>query len=373
MVTVIEQEIYASSLCFYGTTRPTDTGTAISLGESFALDVSSLFLYRNREPNPAGGVTPTPKIVNRISIEPLWDVSYITPSSIVVGASTFTAYFADVLAQPFIASQRLNNLTQNFFGFSATADLEWKTNQYGPGGSMISPVVHQYENDVHYSDKFVLHPWEDLKFKLQGATLVDDFPGSTSPVLAARKAVWEQQWVSNPNPVLKVRVELEEFNPSSQYYKRVSLNDVTPKSGGYELYSDENIMLLDLRTSSPTLLEKPFDRLSSLNNFQLDNLDFRSAFPWGGKTPSKFMYSIILHTEGAPTATRYIRKYIKFDAGTTSNLEINGLLKDIGPLTIEVGQYLTAVIYEFESRIVVSTEALTARQMPAFWLNGSIT
>ena len=132
-------------------------------------------------------------------------------------------------------------------------------------------------------------------------------------------------------------------------------------------------MLLDLRTSSPTLLEKPFDRLSSLNNFQLDNLDFRSAFPWGGKTPSKFMYSIILHTEGAPTATRYIRKYIKFDAGTTSNLEINGLLKDIGPLTIEVGQYLTAVIYQFESRIVISTEALTARQMPAFWLNGSIT
>ena len=370
MVTVIEQDIPGSSLCFYGNTAPSNTFSAVPLQSSFSLDEFSLMLYRNNQPNENGGATPTPKIVNRISIEPIWDASYITPSAI----TSYTAYFADVLAQPFIASQPLNDLTQNFFGFSATADLEWKTNQYGPGGSMLAPIVHQYENDVHYADKFVLHPWEDLKLKLLGATLKDDFP----PVTAAEKLrnyMWYDQWIMNPNPVIKVRVELEEFNPSSQYYKRVHLNDLVLKDVAptYELAQDVSITLLDLRRSSPTLLEKPFNRLASNAKFSLNSIDFRGAYPWGGVTPSKFMYSILLHTEHNPAATRYIRKYVKFDAGTTSNLEINGLLKEIGPLTIERFQWLEVKIYEFESRIVSNTQALTSRQMPAFWLNGSIT
>ena len=81
----------------------------------------------------------------------------------------------------------------------------------------------------------------------------------------------------------------------------------------------------------------------------------------------------MLHTEGDPSATRYIRKYVRFAGGAASDLEINGLLKDIGPLQINKGQWLTARLYSFESAIPALTEAHSARQMPAFWLNGTIT
>ena len=37
------------------------------------------------------------------------------------------------------------------------------------------------------------------------------------------------------------------------------------------------------------------------------------------------------------------------------------------------GQYLVAKLYAFQANIPPATESYTARQMPAFWLNGSIT
>ena len=361
MVTVIEKEIYGSSLCFWGTTRPTNTITTIPLGESYALDVSSLMLYRNREPREGGGFPPSQKIINKISIEPVWEYSYLSPSAF----DAYETYFKDVLVQPFIATPPLNNLTQNFFGFSATNNLEWKTNQFGPATQ--TTVV----NDVHYNDKFVLQPWEDLKIKLLGATEVDDMPGTTPPVKTQRLAIWNDLWINYPSPVVKVRIELEEFNPSSQYFTRVSLNDIT--LDGEALLSDQDITLLDMRTGSLTLGEPPFNRLFPNNYFQVQNLDFRGAYPWGGTSTTQFMYSILLETEGIPSATRYIRKYVRFSGDDTSDLEINGLLTDIGPINMQRGHRLVLRLYKFESEIPVLTEAHSARQMPAFWLNGAIT
>ena len=85
------------------------------------------------------------------------------------------------------------------------------------------------------------------------------------------------------------------------------------------------------------------------------------------------MYSILLHTEGNPSATRYIRKYVRFAGDNASDLEINGLLKNIGPLSMKRGQHLKVRLYTQESAIPSVTEALSNRQMPAFWLNGTIT
>ena len=369
MITVVEQEIQASSLCFYGTTRPTNTlpGLSVYFGQSYSLDASSVYLYRNREPQANGAFPPTQKRIKRISMEPLWDVSYLNPSGDPGGYTAYEAYFSNAKIQPFIASQPLNNLTQNFFGFSASDDVEWQLNQWGPA---VSPEV---VNDVHFDDECVLQPWEDLKLKFLGIDLAGTLPGA-GVVDNVRFQMWKDQ-LFKQGAVAKVRIEFEEFSPSSQYFHRTSLNDVNVK--GTALYSDtpeewQEVTLLDFHSSSLTLNEPPFNT-SSFTSFQLDNLDFRSAYPWGGTSTSQFMYSIMLHTEGNPPATRYIRKYVRFVGGATSDLEINGLLKDLGPLQINKGQWLTARLYDFESAIPTTTEAYSARQMPAFWLNGTVT
>tara|TARA_R110002012_G_scaffold251565_1_gene429470 strand:- start:15 stop:1127 length:1113 start_codon:yes stop_codon:yes gene_type:complete len=370
MITVVEKEIYASSLCFYGTTRPTNTlpGLAVYFGESYSLDASAVFIYRNRDPQANGSFPPTQKRIKRISMEPLWDVSYLNPSGDPGGYGAYEAYFTNVKMQPFIASQPLNNLTQNFFGFSATDDVEWQLNQWGPA---VSPEV---VNDVHFDDECVLQPWEDLKLKFLGVDLAGTLPAA-GVVDNVRFQMWKDQFFSK-GVVAKVRIELEEFSPSSQYFHRASLNDILVKvdgtidDGANGDYQDVN--LLDFQSTSLTLNEPPFNT-PSFTSFQLDNLDFRSAYPWGGTSTSRFMYSIMLHTEGNPPATRFIRKYIRFVGGASSDLEINGLLKDLGPLQIKKGQRLTARIYHFESAIAPATGALTYRQLPAFWLNGTVT
>tara|TARA_R110000765_G_scaffold178237_3_gene283773 strand:+ start:2662 stop:3780 length:1119 start_codon:yes stop_codon:yes gene_type:complete len=372
MITVVEQDIYTSSLCFWGTSRPTNVSPGnLPLGQTYALNPSSVMIYRNREPNASGGVTPTTKRINRISIEPLWEYNYMNQYAYLQLPSTYYySFFYDVALQPFIATPMLNNLTQNFFGFSASDDVEWKLNQYGPAVNTSSV------NDIHYDDKFVLHPWEDLKVRLLNASFSSTLPGAGAAD-AARKLVWMGAWVNSTVPVAKIRIEMEEFTPSSQYYHRVSLNDLAlePGSDPLELEggTDQEIMLVDLREGSPTLLEKPFDRLFFNNYFQLQNLDFRGAYPWGGTASTSFMYSIILHTEGNPPATRFIRKYVLFKGAAPSDLEINGLLEDIGPLNMQRGQYLTVSISNFEFGSPVSSEVFSARQAPAFWLNGSIT
>lgn len=376
MITVIEKDIQASSLCFWGTaTRPENTDPIIPLGESFSLDVSSHILYNNMGPGSDGHFPSTPKIVNKISVEPLWTYSYLSPSSIVSGPplapveETYSAYFADVIVQPFIASPRLNNRTRNFFAFSATNDGEWTTNQWGPSASPVS-----VENDVHFDDKFVLQPNEALKIKLYAATLSGTIPPAPLKMAAIRYEQWYYNWIKSPQPVVKVRVELQDFVPSSQYYYRASLNDiaVTPGSPDF-LTGDQDITLLDLRDGAVQASEKPFDKLFDFNSFQVQNLDFRGAYPWGGVGSTKFMYSIILDTHGDPGATRYIRKYVRFAGDNASDLEINGLLKNIGPLSMKRGQHLKVRLYTQESAIPSVTEALSNRQMPAFWLNGTIT
>jgi|14BtaG_2_1085337.scaffolds.fasta_scaffold00043_36 hypothetical protein len=377
MVTVIEKEIYGSSLCFWGNTRDTPDRNADDLspyfGQTYQLDTvsGSQTVYRNRDPQSNGAFPPTPKIISKLSIEPLWTYSNINPNSVAGpgGGSPYTAFFGNVRVQPYIATQPLNNLTQNFFAFSASNDVEWKLNQWGPTAGL-----EEGANDIHYDDKFVLQPWEDLKVRLLNADLsgeLQTLPAGNPTAIAARLGQWVDNWYNSTQPVAKIRIELDEFTPSSQYFHRASLNDIELKAT--EIYGNyQDITLLDFRSNSPTLNKPPFNT-SSFTSFSLENLDFRSAYPWGGISTTKFMYSIMLHTEGNPPATRYIRKYVRFTGGVASDLEINGLLKDIGPLLVDKGQWLAVRLHNFESTIPTATEALTARQMPGFWLNGTIT
>ena len=379
MTIIIEKEIYCSSLCFYGTTRDTPDRYAVQIGsgktlseffgQTYALDTvsGSQMVYRNHDPRSDGSFPPTPKIVTKISVEPMWTQSNISPEY----PSGKSAFFADVRIQPYIATLPLNNLTQNFFAFSATNDVEWELNQWSPSAGL------EEVNDIHFDDKFVLQPWEDLKVRLLNADLsgtLQPFAQGNPTADNARWLEWKNGWENSTQPAAKIRVEMEEFVPSSQYYHRTSLNEVKVK--GNELSATpegwQEVTLLDFQSTSLTLNEAPFNT-SSFTSFQLDNLDFRGGYPWGGTNTSRFMYSIMLHTEGNPPATRYIRKYVRFAGGAVSDLEINGLLNDIGPVQIEKGQWLTARVYSLASLIPTTTGALAYRQMPAFWLNGTVT
>ncbi len=179
MITVVEQEIYGSSLCFWGDTRPE---LYVSYGvypiispffaSSYALNPSAITLYYNKDPQINGSFPPTQKRIKRISLEPTWSVSDLNPSSVTPLSTAYTVFFKDIKVQPFIASHPLNNLTQNFFGFSASDNVEWQINQWGPTSS--TDVV----NDVHFSDECVLQPWELLKLKFNGADIGGSLPGN---------------------------------------------------------------------------------------------------------------------------------------------------------------------------------------------------
>ena len=141
------------------------------------------------------------------------------------------AFFGDVKIQPYIATQPLNNLTQNFFAFSATNDVEWQLNQWGASAGL------EQVNDIHFDDKFVLQPWEDLKIRLLDAQL----SGTATRKMRRETITWElstdyhqcglQTGMGHSQPVAKIRIEMEEFVPSSQYYHRASLNDLAEKGG----------------------------------------------------------------------------------------------------------------------------------------------
>ena len=260
MITVVEKEIHCSSLCFYGTTRDTPdryavqvgTGKTLSefFGQTFALDTVSgnQMIYRNRDPRSDGSFPPTPKIVTKISIEPMWTQSNISPEY----PSGKSAFFADVKIQPYIATQPLNDLTQNFFAFSATNDVEWELNQWSPSAGL------EKVNDVHFDDKFVLQPWEDLKVRLLNADLsgtLQPFAQGNSTADNARWEEWRVGWKNSAQPAAKIRIEMKEFVPSSQYYHRTSLNDIKVK--GNELSATpegwQEVTLLDFRSASLTL------------------------------------------------------------------------------------------------------------------------
>ena len=78
MVTVIEKEIYGSSLCFWGNTRDVpdryaeDSPDNLStyFGQTYQLDTvsGSQMVYRNRDPQANGAFPPTPKIISKLSI-----------------------------------------------------------------------------------------------------------------------------------------------------------------------------------------------------------------------------------------------------------------------------------------------------------------
>ena len=368
MITVVEQDIYTSSLCFWGTTKPTDiTAGSLPLGETYALNPSSVTIYENREPDENGAYPPTLKRVNRISLEPLWEYSYMNKYSLVALGSTYEGYFENVALQPFVAASIRNSVNKNYFGFSSSDNVEWHLNQNGPAFSTSR------ENDVHYDDKFVLQPYDVLKVRLLSAALSSTLPAAGAAD-AFRTQFWQEGWMQSTVPVAKIRIELEEFTPSSQYYHKASLNDIDePKLPYGTLDKDTDVMLIDLREGSPTLQHPPFLNLFAGNYFQLQNLDFRGSYPWGGTAGTTFMYSILLYTEGQPTATRYIRKYVLFKGGAATDLEINGLLSNVGPINMKRGQYLEARIYSFQAFIPTTQETYTSRQMPAFWLNGIVT
>ena len=363
----ITKEIYGSSIVFYPGDRPTDTGTTLPYAESYSLDEGSVILYNNNSPKDDGSFPPSPKIFKGFRISPVWDVNDITPSSI----GAYTLSFEKVWSVIFIASKKANNLTQNFFALSA---LDFRNanvntpyvNSFGPG------IEKTLINDFHLDYKYVVGPYESLRFKLRDATLDNNLPSNTLGN-TTRYNAWTQQW--GPNPVLKIHTEWEELNTSSQYYDKISLNDLDVKSEAFP--TDQDITLLDLRNTSTTLLNPPFTNLFAGTSFTLKSLGTMGAYPYTGET-TKFMYSVILKTEGRPESEdEFIVKYARYYAsdGTTAR-EGDGqnVLENVVPPSIKRGQYLVLRVYAHESTVTESTKKIkTNRQFPGFWLYGTLT
>ena len=353
MSNVVSQTIYGSSLVFYPGDRPTNTGTTLPIQESYLLDASGVTIYANN-------VNPTPKIFKNFSIEPVWAVNDITPST--VGAYNFHFKICECAA--YIASKPANDLTQNFYAFSSYTADSLTVNQYGPQTSKVSV------NDFHADFPFVLQPYETLKFKIRNVNLDNNLPSNTLGN-TARYNAWTQQW--SPHPAVKVRTEWEEFDDSVTFYGKIGLNDL-PVAGD-TISTDQDITLLDLTEGSPTLLTKPFTNLFN-NSFKINVLNLLGAYPWE-QSPTKFMYSIILQNERRPAEDYFVRKYTRFfgDDGTGyADAEGTDLLKDTGPVFMKRGQKLIVRIYSHEATFDNSNlKVIDGRQMPGFWLNGNIT
>ena len=351
--TVIEKEIYGSSLCWWPSDPTIPTGAVDSgLGESWELDVCSVELWRNRD---ADGLPGKPMKVTKFSLEPLWASSNISP--VEFGGSDY--WFKDVLIAPFINYNPISYV----YAFSATDDLEFKLNQNGPATALATV------NDVHFDDAFVLQPEESIKVRLYGAQTAG----------GSNNAVKNSMWTAfRESVIFKMRIEMEPWDERKLYFSRTSFNQLSFKSAAVptSLSADQELVLLDLRpdTSGSVLNTNAFSSLTDTNQFTISSLDFRASYPWGGyNSGNRFMYSIILNTEGNPEARRFIRKYVRYSGGDTSDLEINGLLKDIGPINMKKGQFLTVEVYTFEFQTRTDVNAHGFRQMPALWLNGSIT
>ena len=305
---VVEKEIYGSSLCWWPGDPTIPTGAVDSeLGQSYDLNACAVEVWRARGKNGEGL---PPMRVKKVSIEPLWASSYLDP---------FTY------------------LSTDLYAFSATNDLEFKVNKWGPQSNL--DVV----NDFHMDDEFVVNEQESLMIRLSGAQIV----GAGTGANAIKNAMWDA-W--RESVAIKVRFEMVPHDPTERYFSRTNFNDLDWKPPSkVDLLTDTELTLLDLR---PELCR----------------------YPGGGyDSGSRYMYSIILHTEGKPSETKNIRTYIRYSGGNASDLEINGLLKDIGPIAIKKGQWLTVKIFLFEFALNSTAASASYRQMPAIWLNGSIT
>jgi hypothetical protein len=349
---VVEKEIYGSSLCWWPGDPTIPTGAVDSeLGQSYDLNACAVEVWRARGKNGEGL---PPMRVKKVSIEPLWASSYLDPFTFL----STDYYFKDVIAQPFI---RDNKVAANLYAFSATSDFEFKVNQWGPQSNL--DVV----NDFHMDDEFVVNEQESLMIRLSGAQIV----GAGTGANAIKNAMWDA-W--RESVVIKVRFEMVPHDPTERYFSRTNFNDLDWKPPGkVDLLTDTELTLLDLRQANLDITPA-LSALTDTNEFLVSSLDFRGAYPWGGyNSGSRYMYSIILHTEGKPSDTKNIRKYIRYSGGNASDLERNGLLKDIGPIAMKKGQWLTVKIFLFEFALNSTAASATYRQMPAIWLNGSIT
>ena len=349
---VIEKEIYGSSLCWWPGDSTIPTGSVDSeLGQSYDLNACAVEIWRARD--EFGGPIPARK-VKKVSFEPIWASSYLDPFTY-LGTDY---YFKDVLIQPFI---RTNEVASDLYAFSSTNDLEFKINKWGPTVNL--DVV----NDFHMDDEFIVKEQESLCIRLNGAQIV----GAGTGAATIKNLMWDA-W--RQSPVAKVRIEMVNHDQTQKYFSRTPLNDLDWKGADkIGINADDEVILLDLRASSIEL-NSALSALNEDNEFLVSSLDFRGSYPWGGyNSNSRFMYSIILHTEGLPADPRIVRKYVRYSGGNASDLEINGLLKDIGPLSVKYGQWMSVKIYESGFALNSTADAANFRQMPAFWLNGSIT
>lgn len=345
--TVIEKEVYGSSLAFW----EGDPSKESSMGASYTVDPSSVSLFMNKTPDGNPG---PPKMVTRVSVEPLWASGYTDPFE--DGGKFF--YFKNVYVQPFIKSNRAN---PEYFLFSGSDEVEWKLNQWGPTTNLA--VV----NDIHYDDRFVVQPLEELKIRMYGSYIA-----SGTVTSATNTAMWAA-W--NESKIFKVRVEMEDYDPAKVWYGRKSLNSLAIKNPDLDpATSDQEVVLLDLRDGSDHMNEVPFKDMDTSSSFTVSTLDFRGNYPWGGNSSSfRFMYSIMLNTARFPSQSRTLRKYIRFSANNTNDLELNGLLDNIGPVKIQRGQFLSVIIHSFEFYWLGTGSIWQNRQMPGFWYNGSLT
>lgn len=362
---IVTKEIYGSSLVFYTGDKPSDTTPALPYTESYSLDEGAVTIYRNNGPKEDGSFPPTSKLFRGFTIDPIWEVNDISPST--VGA--YQGFFKECVSQIFIATKPANDLSQNFFALSSTAAITQTVNQYGPA------TQKTITNDFNLSYPFLLKPNETLKFKLRDVTLDNNLPvGGIGP--AARYNFWNDQW--SPNPVLKVRTQWEEFDGERQYYERISLNDLTLTDADL-IEGDPEVMLLDLRDTSPTVQEKPFTNMGAEDSFTLSEINLYGGYPYYGSS-SRFMFSLILKTEGRSTSSDItIRKYARW---TNLNEWVEclhqgggGNVNDNVPkVTMKRGQYLVAKIFSHESDIEENPKLVqTNRQFPGFWLYGTVT
>lgn len=350
--TVIEKEVYGSSLCFWSG----DPDKEPSMGGSYTVDPSSVSLFMNKTSDGNPG---PPKMVTRVSVEPLWASGYTDPFP--YGSKFY--YFKDVYVQPFIKSNRSN---PEYFLFSGSNEVQWGLNQWGPELS-LSVKENRRGNDIHYDDPFVVQPLEELKIRLYGAYVASGtIPGGINTVM------WNAWKVSK---IFKVRVEMEDYHPSKTWYGRTSLNTLDIQSEDlFPTGVDQEVVLLDLRDGSDHMKEVPFKDMATSSSFSLSTLDFRGNYPWGSfSTDFRFLYSILLKTHRFPAQSRTLRKYLIFRGADSNDLEINGLLDNIGTVKVKRGQYLTAIIHSFQFNWSDTGTTHANRQMPGFWYNGSLT
>ena len=337
-----------------------------SNSNSFDITNGAVTIYNGRNPEPAG--TPRPAIkVTSIRVEPEWTANLLANQ---------THFMYNVYAIPFILTQgqpwrttRRGPGVQNRIVFSANTGEEWELNAFS-GTSQGVP------NDRWYADPFVVHPYESLRIRLHDATTAGN-----------AAAVWNS-WDKDLS-VLNVTIEYEDYEPDDRYYGRVSTNDIVYKekpdhqpipttaetTRGYI-----ELPLIDLYASSVLFNEAPFNRVTETDHFQLDELSFRSGYPFGGfqstvgsLSATNYMYDLRIQHQTDPASDYNLRRFMSYTAGESTQLDYRTLLKE--PFTLKKGQLLMARIYTtgFSAGSKLDdTNQYYYRQAPAFWFNGIV-